>query len=365
MTAPYDVAVVGGGLAGAASCISARQHGLRVAWVAPEATQVPVGDSLSAAATPVMRSLGLLSLLADSAHRAENTVFSAWGQEQLRERHSFSSPLGAGCVVSRAVFEAAVRERVPKAVDRWFFACRSCKPYQGEWELQLDGGQSLRARSLVDATGRRSMIGRQFSSLRRTDRLVALSAVLKQGDSSITATPATIIESVRQGWWYVALLADGRLSLFYFSDPDLLPRQPTASAATLNELVGETRWVGTWLRELGAEYVEPARLHSAGTTWLFEPCGQQEGALWLAAGDAAVAMDPLSSHGMASALWAGWRSGRVIHDFHDARPDSLLRYRAAIESGRQQFLVNRKRIYSMEQRFAQSLFWQRRQMSEY
>lgn len=360
MTTPYDVAVVGGGLAGAASCISARQHGLRVAWVAPEAAQTPLGDSLSESANAIVRSLGVAHLLESAEHRPQNTLFSAWGSARLGERHAITSPFGAGYVLNRTVFQAAMRRSAETGTTVWNAPCVACKPENGGWNLTLASGGGVQASALVDATGRAARLGRRFTTLHRLDRLVALATHVVPSSRLITPTPATLIEADENGWWYAALIATGMISLFYFSDPDLLPAQPARSPATLQALVANTRSVARWLDELDVRYTEPVRLASAGTTWLEAAAGCEHGAYWLAVGDAAMAFDPLSSHGMTSALWGGWHAGRLIRDALAGHTESLAHYQRALERGRRQFLMDRTRIYGLEQRYPASRFWARR-----
>src|SRR5690606_1717028 len=88
--------------------------------------------------------------------------------------------------------------------------------------------------------------------------------------------------------------------------------------------------------------------------------GCEHGAYWLAVGDAAMAFDPLSSHGMTSALWGGWHAGRLIRDALAGHTESLAHYQRALERGRRQFLMDRTRIYGLEQRYPASRFWARR-----
>ena len=100
----------------------------------------------------------------------------------------------------------------------------------------------------------------------------------------------------------------------------------------------------------------------AGTTWLDRAAGAVDGAPWMAVGDAAAAFDPLSSHGMTTALWAGERSASVLPAALDGDPSQLDAYAAAVADGVTRFLKQRKAIYGMERRFAQAPFWQRRHL---
>jgi flavin-dependent dehydrogenase len=87
---------------------------------------------------------------------------------------------------------------------------------------------------------------------------------------------------------------------------------------------------------------------------------RDDGALWLAAGDAAMALDPLSSHGLTTALWGGWQAGLIIHQTLQGNAQALRNYVAAIEKGRLQYMQERARLYALERRYLHMPFWCRR-----
>ena len=101
-----DIAVIGGGIAGAASCVALLQRGVRPVWIAPAPTpgRDRIGETLSPAANTILADLGLARLLARPMHRAANTSFSAWGSDQLVERNAIVHLEGPGTVLDRAGF---------------------------------------------------------------------------------------------------------------------------------------------------------------------------------------------------------------------------------------------------------------------
>ena len=157
------------------------------------------------------------------------------------------------------------------------------------------------------------------------------------------------------------LLRDGRLSLAYFSDPDLLPNGLSSDLPAWRALAGETHYVSRWLSDAGFPIVAPPRLVSAGTACLDRAAGTSpSGAGWAAAGDAAAAFDPLSSHGITTALWSGMKAGRTAADWLAGRPRVLEDYGAAVRSSFTSFLEQRRTYYGAERRFQECHFWTRR-----
>ncbi|GHD50689.1 hypothetical protein GCM10017083_24230 [Thalassobaculum fulvum] len=357
-----DVAVVGGGIAGAAACVALHRAGLRSLWIAPASASGGdrVGESLAPAARPILAELGLDGLTERPGHRPANAAFSAWGTDRLVERNAIVHLEGPGRVLDRAGFEADLRAAADGSTGRCREQLAAVSCADGRWRLELAGGRSTTVRFLVDASGRASVVGRTLATSRRDDRLVAACAFLPHRDPKVEPTPATLIEAVEDGWWYAALLPDRRLSLAYFSDPDLLPRGLSRDLPAWQTSIAGSTYVSHWLADAGFDADRPPRLHSAGTTWLEPAAGTRDGAGWAAIGDAAAAFDPLSSHGMTTALWAAARIGKVAAAWLGGDPEPLSAYAHAVAAGISRFRAQRAEVYGREQRFPDAPFWRRR-----
>lgn len=370
------VAVIGAGIAGPAAVLALAetagqtggragdQAGLQVLWVAPppEAGHDPVGETLAPAANPILARLGLSDAMAAAGHRVSHTTLSSWGGDQLLDRNAILHLEGPGLVLDRTRFEADLR-RHAEAVASRVFATRvsDAGAADGAWHLTLEDGETLTADAVVDASGRGSVVARRAAERHRADQLVAAHAFLPHRDDSVEPTRAVLIEAVETGWWYAALRPDGMLSVAYFTDPDLLGETPTRDLAAWTALVAGTRHVGRWIEDAGFALDAPPSLSSAGTTWLVPPAGRVDGAPWMAAGDCAAAFDPLSSHGMTTALWAGARAGSVLSTALEGDDTALEAYARSVLDGVAGFLAQRRAMYAQERRFADAPFWRRRQ----
>lgn len=361
-TAEFEVAVVGGGVAGAAACIALHRAGLRTLWLAPEdgGDGDRVGESLAPAANPILAGLGLAALTGRGAHRAANASFSSWGTEGLVERNAIVHLEGPGTVLDRAAFENALRAEAEAVASARPTRLDETEAAGGHWRLRTADGGVATSRFLIDASGHSAIVGRGLGRPARDDRLVAACAFLPHRDPEVEPTPATLIETVEDGWWYAALLPDRRLSLAFFSDPDLLPRGLSRDLGSWHALIARTRHVARWIEDAGFAVETPPRLHSAGTTWLDPAAGAHDGVGWAAIGDAAAAFDPLSSHGITTALWAAARMGEVVPAWLRGDGASLDGYASAVAAGVQAFRSQRAEIYAREGRFPGAPFWQRR-----
>lgn len=356
------ILVAGGGIAGAVACLRLRQQGHTPIWITPRvAPGDRPGEHLAPAARPLLAEIEALHLLDRPYHREAASLYSAWGSAQLAERNALLLLEGPGSVVDRARFEADLVDLAKqRGLQPRTAKITAVEPVGEQWRISLSEARET-ADYLVDATGRRALIARRHANRYRADQLTAAVGFYRQRPGcEVEATRTTLIEAVSDGWWYAALLPDGRLALNHYTDPDSLPDALRTDLAAWERLIGATRHIRRWIDEAGFVIDRPPRLHSAATTWL-APCA---GRRWLAVGDSAAAFDPLSSHGMTTALWTGITGADVALAATTGGMEPSHRFVERVALGVQQFLRSRRQIYGIEQRFADRPFWQRRQRSE-
>jgi flavin-dependent dehydrogenase len=97
-------------------------------------------------------------------------------------------------------------------------------------------------------------------------------------------------------------------------------------------------------------------IRAANTFRLDPPVGPG----WLAVGDAAAAVDPLSSRGIARGLGAGIAAARAIDSHLTGEVDALEEYASDLTAEFDVYLVERTATYRQEVRWSESDFWRRR-----
>ena len=355
-----DIAIVGGGAAAASAALTLAGTGYRVAAIAPRLEPGDrAGESLAASGVELLAGLGLAEAFAAGPHRPANARFSAWGSALLAQSNPMPHAGGLAYVLDRPAFDRMLRDAVERtgcAIDATVERARRC---DDGWTLHLAGGARVRARFAIDCSGRAAVVARGVGVRRRADRMVAAYAFLRQAGSDIDPTPATMIEAVEDGWWYATLLPDLRLCLAFFSDPDRLPRGITRDARAWAQMVAGAPSIARWLESAEYAIVEPPRLASAATTWLEPVAGDG----WAAAGDAAAAFDPLSSHGLTTALWSGRRAALAAAAMLDGDDRPLAHYAEDFGAAIEAVLAARSSVYSRERRFGGAPFWTRRSIA--
>ena len=186
----------------------------------------------------------------------------------------------------------------------------------------------------------------------------------RQADGSILVsgpTPAadtyTLVEAVPSGWWYSALLADGRLAVAFMTDGDLLNR----GAAVWWSALEETRETRARVESHRYEMDEPPRILPAETSRLDTIVGEG----WLALGDAAAAYDPLSSNGIGSGMGSGFYAAQAIADTLAGHAEARLAYLDLMQRAYGTCLDLQRHHYGEERRWPEAAFWLRRHRAEY
>jgi flavin-dependent dehydrogenase len=354
---------VGGGPAGAVVAATLARGGYSVLLLERSRYEGPrVGEHLTPDTQPLLESLGLWERFRAGSHRPSSGVSAAWGSERLNQLDYVFSIYGAGWNLDRARFDrmladAAVAAGAELILDARLVALKS----NGEgWHARLVGGargdDRLSARFLVDATGRAASVARRLGSERRViDQLVALCAWLPPGPSIERETERLLVEAMDAGWWYATGLPGGRRVAVFLSDRDLLPHGPAAARLAWTQALARTRHVQTLLDGCGSP--DTFRLRPANS-YILDPLA---GPRWLAVGDAASALDPLSSMGILKSLLSGMRAASAVSRCLAGDEGEVAAY--AEQEGREfrRYLDERREFYERERRWRDHPFWRSRQ----
>lgn len=360
-----DVLVAGAGPAGATAALTLAPT-RRVLVVERRAElSMRIGESLPPAARRLLADLGLLESFLAEGHAPCYGNRARWGTSEPFETDFLRDPDGQGWHLDRGRFEHWMRrEAVARgAVLLAPAAVRAIDRTDDGWCARVHtaaGVLTVASRFLIDAGGRAAPVARRLGARRRVhDRLVC-------GWVEGTARPVgesagfTYVESAEDGWWYTAPLPGDRRVVAFHTDFDLASARLTHDHTSLLARAVRSDHLGSLLAEcafgsVACSGVSPA--HSA----MLQPCAADG---WAAAGDAALAFDPLSGQGLLNALFTGLAAAEAIDRGLSGDGDALSGYAATIDEIAE---IYRRRLsdwYGREHRWPQSVFWQRRQRRE-
>lgn len=362
----FDVAVAGGGPAGAATALALARAGRRVLLAdAGPVGRWRIGEGLPPAAHSLLDELGVLGRLRAGPHRPSFGNVSAWGAGEPRTTDFICRPHGRGYQLDRPCFDAMLRAAAADAgatlrEDARLVPAEPADDARGKAHVLrlVEGARStaVSCRWLVGAGGRSAGMARRLGASRsRTDRLVAFFMPLRAaGDTDRDGR--TLVEAAEQGWWYSALLPSGLRLVAYLSDPDLADRGRLLSTAGLWAQLGQTRLLSALCATHGHAPAGIPRACDASSGRLDRFAGER----WLAAGDAALSFDPLSSQGISNALHTGLEGGRAIDAALDGDAGAGARYGAHLAAIHAAYLDHLQAFYGLEDRWPRALFWNRR-----
>lgn len=357
---PHDVVVVGGGPGGCACGLTLRAHapGLSVVLLEASDYSAPrLGETLPPAAGAVLRHLGVWEAFLASGPRPVYGTVAAWGAGLEAENDYLFHRAGEGWHLERSRFDAMLAVAAAAAGVEVRAATRLVAAERADalWRLRLSTGETLAARQVVDATGAGASFARRCGGAANvvSDRLAGFARFFRE---TRPADPRTRVEAFAQGWGYTAGLPGGMRVAVCMTDSDLAGALSLAEADPWMALVARAA-PGIAAALDGAEPVGGVVVRAARSRRLDPAAGEG----WLAVGDAASSVDPLSSQGVLRALRSGIYGGYAVGDLlARGDPAGVERYRAFASREYAGYLRSRARYYAQEARWPEETFWRRR-----
>lgn len=341
MKAPR-IAVLGAGPAGVAVAIGLRRLGYEVVVIS-EWRRFAAVEGVSARVLDSLGQAGLTRALASADLASPRRVL--WNGTE--------SALNQEFLLDRPRFDAALREDLRAAgVGLREARVREVRSDGHGHRLLLDGAdgeQQLPAQFLVEARGRQAPLN--GGRLRGPETVSLLNQWQEEPGRGGSA-----VESLEDGWAWMARLADGRCywQITLDAASGALPARDELPAYCAARRAQSAR-----VAELfGAAALQPTALHARSSTAILAL--ETGGANWLRVGDAAMAVDPLSGNGIFQALSSALQAPAVINTLL-TRPEraelALGFHQRRIEQLFLRFARTGRDFYALEERWAAQPFW--------
>lgn len=287
-----DVAVIGAGPAGCVFASRMAQLGFDVVLI--ERTPFPrshLGESLTPGVMPMLASLGSAAAVEAARFPQVRVVSTNWdGTETVRE-----DPREEGLLVDRGRFDMLLLEHARSVGVRVLQPAhvQDHRSTPGGWHLRVEApGEvlELHAGFVADATGRSARLGGRRRAM--GPRTIAIHGYWT-GDR-LPEQPR--IEAGEQEWFWGVPIPDGSYNTLVFLDGERFRTEP---GGTLEQRLRTLLQRSGLLRGTrGAVLRTPVRAADA-TPYLDEDCVSVR---HIRLGDAALALDPLSSSGVQKAI---------------------------------------------------------------
>lgn len=337
--------ILGAGPAGAAVALGLRRLGHSVIVIS-EWRRFAAVEGVSQRVLEGLRSAGLHHALSCAAPPSQRRVH--WNGNE--------SAQNIECILDRPRFDAGLREDLKAAgVELIEAQALAVEPEDSGWRVKLEGGREVQGTFLVEARGRQAPLNQKGQKARRGQETLSL-LNRWQGEPGPLASA---VESLPDGWAWMARLEDGRCywqMTLDVASSQLPPRDQ------LLDYCRERRGASQRVREFfGAGEERELDLHARSSTAILclEACGDN----WIRVGDAAMAVDPLSGNGIFQSLSSALQAPVVINTLLRAPERAELAKRFHQQRVEQLFLrfarVGRD-FYASEERWADQPFWQAR-----
>lgn len=336
MTDHADIIVGGGGPAGCVAAQRLAREGYRVCLVAAERRPAAI-EGLSLRVVEAVHDLGCIA--------AEATI----GPEVRREAswQGLQSEANREWLVDRPLFDLAFRRDAEAAgVDLHEARIGSVRRSEDGWIIGARDGRTWQAAYLIDARGRAGAGRRQ-----RGPGTTALS----QHYQGLAPTPRSAVASWRSGWAWFATAGDG-LGVLQLAFASPLPKRAMLRAFW-DQAIGEIEQARPWLSD--AEPFGRLQVRHADASRALEVI--EDGVIRI--GDAALAMDPLSGHGVFEAVASAMAAVPVVRTLLERPTDAdgaRAFYRERIDRTFLRLARIGRDFYALERRWQDEPFWQAR-----
>jgi flavin-dependent dehydrogenase len=348
--------VVGSGPAGASTAIGLLRAGVTVSIVASEDTRSSLpGETLSPEVRSEFRRMGLEEDFPRQAMPSYG-IEALWGQEIPAFHSHMCSPSGNGLSITRPDFHGALLRAVLANRGCGFSGgmfLRAEKTSRG-WTIAIRIGETtetLTCDLLADATGRTAAVARHLGARRhRLDSLCGVSSVLDFPIDEQTL----VVEATSYGWWYLTPIGRAQTLVCLISDVDIIQHFSAFQSNSWLGLLKGVKFISSRLGTLPHEV--QTRTHPCETGILDRITGDR----WIAVGDAAAMVDPLSSTGVLKALKSGAAAADALVERLAGNSIALTHYENLIGKDFGAYQRTRRGQYAIESRWSRETFWARR-----
>ena len=324
----YDVAIIGGGPAGSTAAALLAMAGRNV--VVLERDKFPrfhIGESLLPFSMNAFSRLGLHEKFRSAGfiEKFGGAMYGACGGEGVKFyfEDGFRSQTDRSYQVTRADFDKLLLDHAAEkgAEVREETTVNQIDFVNDGVSLTITPGRQIRAKYLIDASGRNSLVGAKFKLKKTYEHLKKISLFAHyEGFIREEGRDGTLTKMVRalDRWFWIIPLKDEITSIGVVLDAEVYKRSDQNPEDFLEQAIAEQPLLME--RMPAAQRVSPVRV-AADFSYRNEKLADGR---WMLAGDAAGFIDPVFSSGVFLAVLAGEQCADVLHEVLD-RPQRRAR----------------------------------------
>lgn len=307
-----------------------------------------LGETLPPSALPLLQSMGLLSVFEKTALRKTTGYHSCWGSSIVTDHNFyFNRPIQHGLKLNKAALQLELEE-IQQAYIHHFERGISTT-LEDHPRVILDGASTIASQLIVDATGRKRHLCKSYGIEQiEEDELMAFSC--HQKVVKLPRLPHGVyVEPFEKGWGIVSQLNEEQQVMTLFTHK--AESVSFSDFANWKGILANTIHLKEYLDQRPPDKVIGAK---ANTSRPLQCAGEN----WLAIGDAAMAFDPLSSHGITSAVYTASQAASAIESrLGDSESPAFKDYDLQLKKIYSAYYEQKLQLYRQETRWKDSGFW--------
>ncbi|MDK1286286.1 tryptophan 7-halogenase [Pseudoalteromonas umbrosa] len=351
-----DCLIIGGGITGTVAAKLLLDHGYNVVLVEESSSsKIRLAESLPASIEPLLARIGVFELLMSGPHVRHSGMVSSWGSPFLQ-----TAPLVAahhGWKVDKQFFIEQIRSTLPKQ-STLLGRVKDARRVDQGWQCSINCANTqnklvIKARFVLDTSGRQGYLPRVLNLQRHTFDKLSAFVTNSRLKAPLQNQPAVAVEAFEDGWTLASKINDEECMLAIFCNQFTPDFGKLKQCASWHSIAKNTHW---FRKVLPQEPFDIKALNASSHI-----ISKLHGDNWLIAGDAAMSFDPLSSHGMTTAIYMAEKSAQAIHKVFQGEQSALGNYSETMTQIYNSYLNELLGHYRREQRFTNSKFWQSKQ----
>ncbi|WP_025667802.1 NAD(P)/FAD-dependent oxidoreductase [Aquimarina megaterium] len=353
-----DVIIVGKGIAGLVLSFLLKKKGIQhlVLDRKSKKKHFALAETLPPSSMPLLHSLDLLKVFEKNAIKKTYGYHSMWGNTRISNNNFFSQlSYKNGLKINKKAVVDDLEQLCDENVMRYEKMLNMVISKE-EVSVEIENNhqrQTITAKMIIDATGRNRAILKKLNiPIRLYDNLISFSCHLPKVEHP-KLTYDVFVESFEDGWGIVSGLDEKTNVLSIFTNRENLVQLKLREYSDWQSVLSKTTLLKDFLVEQSEVKIIGSDANSSIANYL-------SGENWMAVGDAALSFDPLSSHGIANAIYTVREASDAIESYIlTGERRGFVTYSKTLFSVFDSYYLVKNELYKAESRWKESSFWKK------
>jgi flavin-dependent dehydrogenase len=351
-----DVIIVGKGIAGLVLSFFLKKKGIRHLVLDRKnmAKHFALAETLPPSAMPLLQSLDLIKIFEKNAIQKTYGYHSMWGNTRIQNNNFFSQlSYKNGLKINKKAIIDDLEQLCNEDV-MGYEKMLNMIISKDEVTIEVENNHQkeiINAKMIIDATGRNRAILKKLNiPIQLHDNLICFSCHLPRVKHP-KLTYDIFVESFEDGWGIVSALDEETNILSVFTNKENLIQLRLKDYKGWQSVLSKTIVLKDFL-------AKQAEVKIVGSDANCSIANCLSGENWMAVGDAALSFDPLSSYGIANAIYTVKEALSVIESYIlTGDRKGFAAYSKTLFSAFDSYYMVKNELYRAESRWMESSFW--------